>query len=121
MAAQRASWPTTTLSWRATIPPASRRRICRYCTLSAKRSRLLAFSATLCYNRPGLNVQFAVCGGTPSVDSGAPPFFCVKERRAMSEQLLNELERRQFNQDIPEFRVGDTLRIGVRVVEGSRE
>lgn len=39
----------------------------------------------------------------------------------MSEQLLNELERRQFNQDIPEFRVGDTLRVGVRVVEGSRE
>ena len=39
----------------------------------------------------------------------------------MSEQLIHEIEQRQFKADIPEFRVGDTVRVGVRVVEGSRE
>ena len=39
----------------------------------------------------------------------------------MSEQLIREIEQRQFKDDIPEFRVGDTVRVGVRVVEGARE
>lgn len=39
----------------------------------------------------------------------------------MSQQLLQEIESRQFKADIPEFRVGDTVRVGVRVVEGTRE
>ena len=39
----------------------------------------------------------------------------------MSEQLIREIEQREFKADIPEFRVGDTVRVGVRVVEGSRE
>ena len=39
----------------------------------------------------------------------------------MSEQLIHEIEQRQFKADIPEFRVGDTVRVGVRVVEGARE
>ena len=39
----------------------------------------------------------------------------------MSEQLLRELEQRQFKADLPTFRAGDTLRVGVRVVEGNRE
>ncbi|KAB8140135.1 50S ribosomal protein L19 [Chloroflexia bacterium SDU3-3] len=39
----------------------------------------------------------------------------------MSQQILNEIEQRQYKADIPSFRVGDTLRIGVRVVEGNRE
>jgi large subunit ribosomal protein L19 len=39
----------------------------------------------------------------------------------MSQQLLQEIEGRQFKQNIPEFRVGDTVRVGVRVVEGNRE
>src|ERR671939_26076 len=39
----------------------------------------------------------------------------------MSQQILEEIERRQFKADIPEFRVGDTVRVGVRVVEGNRE
>ncbi|NJP04279.1 MAG: 50S ribosomal protein L19 [Chloroflexaceae bacterium] len=39
----------------------------------------------------------------------------------MSQQLLTEIEQRQFRSDIPEFRVGDTVRVGVKVVEGSRE
>jgi len=39
----------------------------------------------------------------------------------MSEQLLREIEQRQFKADLPIFRAGDTLRVGVRVVEGNRE
>ncbi len=39
----------------------------------------------------------------------------------MSQQLLEELGRRQYRTDIPEFRVGDTVRVGVKVVEGNRE
>jgi len=40
---------------------------------------------------------------------------------AVSQQLLEELGRRQYRTDIPEFRVGDTVRVGVKVVEGNRE
>ena len=39
----------------------------------------------------------------------------------MSQQILDEIEGRQFKESLPEFRAGDTLRVGVRVVEGSRE
>ncbi|MBK9714072.1 MAG: 50S ribosomal protein L19 [Kouleothrix sp.] len=39
----------------------------------------------------------------------------------MSQQILDEIERRQFKETVPEFRVGDTVRVGVRVVEGNRE
>jgi large subunit ribosomal protein L19 len=39
----------------------------------------------------------------------------------MSQQILDEIESRQFKANLPEFRAGDTVRVGVRVVEGSRE
>jgi large subunit ribosomal protein L19 len=39
----------------------------------------------------------------------------------MSQQLLEEIESRQFKSNLPDFRVGDTVRVGVRVVEGNRE
>jgi len=39
----------------------------------------------------------------------------------MSQQIMDAIEQRQFKSDIPEFREGDTVRVGVRVVEGSRE
>ncbi|MEM8531245.1 MAG: 50S ribosomal protein L19 [Chloroflexota bacterium] len=39
----------------------------------------------------------------------------------MSQQLLHEIESRQFKEDITPFQAGDTVRVGVRVVEGSRE
>jgi large subunit ribosomal protein L19 len=37
------------------------------------------------------------------------------------QQILHEIEQRYYREDIPEFRVGDTVRVGVKVVEGSRE
>src|SRR6266498_5647865 len=52
---------------------------------------------------------------------GAPRSLCVKERRDMSQQILDEIEQRQFKTNLPEFRVDDTVRVGVRVVEGNRE
>jgi large subunit ribosomal protein L19 len=39
----------------------------------------------------------------------------------MSQEILKEIENRQFKSNLPEFRVGDTVRVGVRVVEGNRE
>ncbi len=39
----------------------------------------------------------------------------------MSQQILTDLAKRQMKTDLPEFRVGDTVRVGVRVVEGARE
>jgi large subunit ribosomal protein L19 len=39
----------------------------------------------------------------------------------MSQQILDEIESRQFKAEVPPFRVGDTVRVGVRVVEGNRE
>ncbi|GIV95574.1 MAG: 50S ribosomal protein L19 [Herpetosiphonaceae bacterium] len=35
--------------------------------------------------------------------------------------VIQELERRQFKAEIPEFSVGDTVRVSVKVVEGERE
>ncbi len=39
----------------------------------------------------------------------------------MSQQVIENLSQRFYKQDIPDFRVGDTVRVGVKVVEGSRE
>ena len=39
----------------------------------------------------------------------------------MSQQILQDLAQRQYKTEIPEFQVGDTVRVGVKVVEGSRE
>lgn len=36
-------------------------------------------------------------------------------------QIVNELTKEQLREDHPEFRPGDTLRVHVKVVEGSRE
>jgi large subunit ribosomal protein L19 len=41
--------------------------------------------------------------------------------QTMSQQILTELAQRQLKQQLPEFRVGDTVRVGVKVVEGNRE
>ena len=35
--------------------------------------------------------------------------------------ILDEIVQDQLRQDVPEFRPGDTVRVGVRVVEGDRE
>lgn len=39
----------------------------------------------------------------------------------MSQQILHELAQRQMKPSLPDFRVGDTVRVGVKVVEGTRE
>jgi large subunit ribosomal protein L19 len=36
-------------------------------------------------------------------------------------QIINELVQPQLKADIPEFQSGDTVRVGVKVVEGSKE
>ncbi len=35
--------------------------------------------------------------------------------------LVEKITKSQIRQDLPEFRVGDTVRVGVKIVEGKRE
>ncbi len=36
-------------------------------------------------------------------------------------QLIQELEKEQIKQQLPDFRIGDTIRVHVRIVEGEKE
>ena len=42
-------------------------------------------------------------------------------RKFPRNEIIRSIESAQLRTDIPEFRVGDTLRVQVKVVEGSRE
>ena len=45
-----------------------------------------------------------------------------EERRTFKmSEIIRSLEREQLRSDIPDFRIGDTVRVFVKVVEGSRE
>lgn len=35
--------------------------------------------------------------------------------------IIDKINERQLNKDIPEFRVGDTVRVDVKIIEGKRE
>ncbi len=35
--------------------------------------------------------------------------------------VIDKINERQMRKDIPEFRVGDTVKVGVRIIEGKRE
>jgi len=39
----------------------------------------------------------------------------------MSQQLMNDVSKDYLRDDIPEFRPGDTLRVSIKIKEGSRE
>jgi len=39
----------------------------------------------------------------------------------MSQQLINDLTKEQLKTDLPEFKAGDTVKVHVRIIEGSRE
>lgn len=58
-------------------------------------------------------------GGGPN--TGASLLFLRVGANTMSQQIIDAIEQRQLKASLPEFRVGDTVRVGVRVVEGSRE
>jgi large subunit ribosomal protein L19 len=45
----------------------------------------------------------------------------LAERRKQSMLDIKVIEQEQIRTDIPEFRVGDTVRVNVKVVEGARE
>ncbi len=42
-------------------------------------------------------------------------------RKPEMSEIIRSIERQQLRTDLPSFRVGDTLRVFVKVVEGSRE
>ena len=35
--------------------------------------------------------------------------------------LIDKINKKQINPNVPEFRVGDTLRVDVRIIEGNKE
>ena len=35
--------------------------------------------------------------------------------------LIDKITKKQMNPNVPEFRVGDTVRVDVKIVEGKRE
>ena len=39
----------------------------------------------------------------------------------MNQNILRELEKEQIKSDIPEFKVGDTVKVHNKIVEGTRE
>lgn len=39
----------------------------------------------------------------------------------MSQQLINDLTKEQLKTNLPEFKAGDTVKVHVRIIEGSRE
>jgi large subunit ribosomal protein L19 len=45
---------------------------------------------------------------------------CWEELKTM-QQLINEITKEQLRTDLPAFRPGDTVRVHVKVIEGTRE
>lgn len=39
----------------------------------------------------------------------------------MSQQLIRELTEEQLKKDLPEIRIGDTVKVSVKIVEGGKE
>jgi len=39
----------------------------------------------------------------------------------MKSRIIAELEKKQMRSDVPEFHVGDTVEVGVKIVEGDKE
>ena len=39
----------------------------------------------------------------------------------MSQAIIKEVEKQYIKQDVPEFRVGDTVDVATRIVEGEKE
>ncbi|KRL88042.1 50S ribosomal protein L19 [Lactobacillus kalixensis DSM 16043] len=46
---------------------------------------------------------------------------CRRRRKYIMDPLIAELTKEQIRDDIPAFRAGDTVRVHVRVVEGTHE
>lgn len=60
----------------------------------------------------------------PFVTSGGPIFLMETRTpriRRMKLDIIREIENEQLRTDLPKLQVGDTVRVFVKVVEGSRE
>lgn len=45
----------------------------------------------------------------------------AKKKRSDTMNLLDKVASKQLKSDIPEFRVGDTVRVDVKIIEGKKE
>jgi len=43
------------------------------------------------------------------------------ERKEKNMDIIREITKKQINPNVPEFRVGDTLKVDVRIIEGNKE
>jgi large subunit ribosomal protein L19 len=46
--------------------------------------------------------------------------YIIRERKYIMD-IIREITQKQINPNVPEFRVGDTLRVDVRIIEGNKE
>lgn len=44
-----------------------------------------------------------------------------KGYQTMNAEIIREIEKEQFREDIPQFQVGDTIRVYAKIKEGNRE
>ena len=76
---------------------------------------MLASRADACYNTP-----CDITGGPLSGQGRGHERLRRKEANEMSE-IIRSIEKAQLRTDLPTFGIGDTVRVFVKVVEGSRE
>jgi large subunit ribosomal protein L19 len=65
-----------------------------------------------------------ICYNSPCVNTGGPlQCFARTSRREGGKimDIIRAIEAEQLKKDLPEFRVGDTVKVHVRVKEGNRE
>ena len=68
-------------------------------------------------------MRTVLCPGFRFIRSGVPPVherLRGKEAQTMNE-IIRSIEAKQIRSDLPQFNVGDTVRVWVKVVEGNRE
>jgi large subunit ribosomal protein L19 len=45
----------------------------------------------------------------------------IAQKRSVNMNLVDKMAAKQIKSDIPEFRVGDTVRVDVKIIEGKKE
>jgi large subunit ribosomal protein L19 len=65
-----------------------------------------------------------ICYNSPCVNTGGPLQYYARTSRREGGKIMDiirAIEAEQLKKDLPQFRVGDTVKVHVRVKEGNRE
>ncbi len=57
----------------------------------------------------------------PLLWPGSPIWACAANNLSVMNRIIDAIEKEQFKTEIPAFRVGDSVRVHTRVVEGDKE